>query len=293
MRGFRHSLPLKHRKTDLLQEVLNWIFIVLGSALLAFGVVGFLAPNHIATGGTPGMSILLNALTGLSLGALVILINAPLLFLGLKTVGKAFTLRTVVTTLLLSALIDLFSLTLELPAMSDDPILACLFGGVCVGLGVGLILKGKGSAGGSTILARIFLQRFGIRPGKTIMMADMVIIVSSAFVFKNIETALLSLISIYATSRCIDAVVTGNASAQIIHIVTDQVALMSAAIQQRIGPHGTVITGKSISDQKSKNMIFVVIENRRITQLKELVRESDPHAFVVTMEAKELMGRGY
>lgn len=280
-------------ETPLTKEIKNAVFILLGAGFLASGVILFLQPNQIATGGTPGAAILLHHLFGLPTGMLMLAINIPLLLVGWRFLGKSFAFRTIGAILLTSVLIDLLSEVLNWQALSHTMLLATLYGGIAVGIGVGLILRGNASAGGSTIIARIVSSRSRLKPGQVIMILDLLIIVASGLVFKNTEQALWSLISIYATAKCIDMVLTGAPSEKVVHIATDKAALLSQKISAALGPYGTVLSGKSLVEEKEKTLIFVTVEARRITLLRDLIRKHDQDAFMVVMEASELQGRGH
>lgn len=279
------------RKTG---ELANLVFIVAGSFFIALGVVLFLVPNHIATGGTPGLAILLvHVFPEISLGVLMILINIPLLLLGMRYLGKSFGARTVLSILLISAFTDFLHSFLHAQPVSSELLLGTVFGGVAVGVGVGLIMQGNSSAGGSTIIARILAARFSIKPGRTILAIDALIICSSAFVFNGIEPSLWSLICIYVTSRCIDMVLTGGPSEKVVHIVTQDIEVVSEKIIGELGSRGTVVSGKGLVNQEEKTMIFVTIENSRLANVREIVMSHDPEAFIIVMNAAELRGRGY
>ncbi|SHJ17244.1 Uncharacterised 5xTM membrane BCR, YitT family COG1284 [Malonomonas rubra DSM 5091] len=186
------------------------LFCLLGSLALALGVTLFIQPNQIAGGGTPGMAILLSHLSGLTIGSLMLIINIPLLILAAYFLGQKFVWRTVVTVGMISLLVDFFNEILHVSALTQQPVLAALLGGAAIGIGVGLILKGNASAGGPTILARIIAGRSRIRPGHLILAFDAIIVSSSAFVFGSIASALLSLLSVLVTGRCIDLVLRKN-----------------------------------------------------------------------------------
>jgi len=274
-------------------EIKNALFILLGSMFLAAGVVLFLQPNQIATGGTPGVAILVHHLSGMPTGMLMLAINIPLLLIGVRLLGKAFAFRSVVAILLTSVLIDVLNEVLSLAALSHNMLLATLYGGIAVGIGVGLILHGNASAGGSTIVARIISSRSRLKSGQVIMILDLMIIIASGFVFKNTEQALWSLISIYATAKCIDMVLTGTPSEKVVHIASNKSQLLSQKITETLGPYGTVLTGKDLLGEGEKTLIFVTVESRRITFLRDLIRQNDPDAFMVVMEASEMQGRGH
>jgi uncharacterized membrane-anchored protein YitT (DUF2179 family) len=274
-------------------EVMNLLQIIAGSTLLALGVVVFLVPNRIATGGTPGMAILLHYLTGLSTGTLMILINLPLLIMGVKYLGKIFAIRTVLAIALSSAMVDFFALVLKLQPVSHNTLLATVFGGIAIGVGVGLVLRGNASAGGSTIIARIVSSKTRIKPGQVILAIDLLIIISAGLLFKEIERALWSLISIYVTSKLIDMILTGGPTEKVVHIVSDKVEQLSEQIIQHLGEHGTILQGSGLYKDQQKTMIFIVVEVRNLGILRNLVQRHDPDAFLIVMEASEMMGRGH
>jgi len=194
---------------------------------------------------------------------------------------------------LVSNFVDVFNEVLKLQPVSHDLLLVTLFGGVIISVGVGLTLRGHSSAGGSTIIARILAGRFNIKPGYTILVIDTIIIISSALVFNGIEPSLWSLISIYVTSRCINMVLTGGPSEKIVHIVSDQAELLAQEIIKFLGPHGTILSGRGLQENQEKTMIFIVVESRSITVVRDIIQRNDPGAFMIVMEASEMLGRGH
>ncbi|MCG8814491.1 YitT family protein [Tenacibaculum finnmarkense] len=171
-------------------ELKNYFFILSGSLILAIGVVGFLAPNKIATGGTSGLSIVLNYISNIPIGMLLLITNAPLLLISVKYIGKRFAFRTMISIVSLALYIDLFREVFKFPALSDNTLLSTIYGGVCVGLGIGVIFKGDASAGGGAIIARILKDKYDFKPGTVILTLDILIILLSALVFKDLELAL-------------------------------------------------------------------------------------------------------
>lgn len=280
--------------TNLLQrELRNAALICVGSAFLALGVVLFLAPNRIATGGTPGIAILLHFIVELPIGSLMLLVNLPLLLVGWRLLGLGFALRTLGAILATSLLLDLFAEVLKLQALSNNTLLATLYGGIAVGLGVGLILRGNASAGGSTIIARIVASRSRIRPGQVIFGLDLLIVLATAAVFRSIEPALWSLIGIYVTTKCIDTVLTGSPTEKVVHIATGRPDELARQLLEQLGRNGTILTGTGLYRDQEKTLIFVTCEARRIGLLRDIIRQSDPDAFMVVMDAAEMLGRGH
>ena len=281
------------KNTHLNAEIKHATLILIGSTALALGIVLFLVPNKIATGGTPGVAILLHFLFDLPIGLLMVLVNIPLLLAGAKLLGKSFAIRTLFAIVTTSLLIDLFAEIIQLPVLSSDTLLASLYGGIAVGVGIGLILKGNASAGGSTIIAKMVSSRSSLKPGQVILLLDVFVIISSGLVFLEVERALWSLISIYVTSKCIDMVLTGAPSEKVVHISSARADIISREIVEKLGRHGTILTGSGLIEGETRTLIFVTVEARRINLLREIIRDNDPQAFMVVMEAAEMQGRGH
>ncbi len=274
-------------------EVRNACYYTLGAAVMALGIVLFLAPNRITTGGTAGMAILLSYLSGMTIGMLMLAINMPILLCGWSMLGTAFALRSVFSIALSSFFVDLFRVYLTLEPLSHETLLATLYGGIAIGVGIGLMLRGNASAGGTSTIARMVAARTNMKAGQFILACDVVIIVSAGVVFHDTERALWSLISIYVTAKCVDMLLTGALSEKVVHITSGQVELLGEKIVQQLGPHGTVVKGTGLAKGEDKTMIFVTVEARRITVLRDIIRAHDPDAFMVVMDAAEMLGRGH
>lgn len=272
------------------QELKNTFLIFMGSLCLALGVVQFLLPNEIITGGTAGLALLLHHISSFTIGSIMLLINLPLLLLAIKYLGRAFAIRTVFTIILSSACIDAFAEVLKIKAFTQDPILAAIFGGIFIGLGLGLIMKAQSSAGGSTIVARIISLKTEIKPAKVILIIDAFIILSSILIFDDITKALYSIVSIYATSRVIDLLLSGAPSKKVVHLVTNKVDAISADIKDKLGSYGTILNGIGLNDE-NKNIIMLVVEVNKLQILREIMRANDKDAFIVISEASEMLGR--
>jgi len=274
-------------------ELKSYTFIIFGTLLIALSVVLFFIPNQLTTGGTPGIAILLHHLTNLSISTLVIAINVPLLFWGVKFIGKKFAIKTIATIILMSIFIDLLTLFFHGFVVTNDIFLASIFGGLIIGFGVGLIIKGNSSAGGSTIIARIAHQKMQIKPAKVMLFIDMTIIILSIYVFKDIEKALWSITSIYVTSRAIDLILTGTLTTKVIHITTDKPVELSRAIYDNLEEKGSILSGAGFRNEEQKTILFLVVDVKKISRLKEIIEQTDKDAFMLVMEASEMLGRGH
>ena len=162
-----------------------------------------------------------------------------------------------------------------------------------IGLGVGFIIKANASAGGSTIIARIVSANSHIKAAQVILYIDILIVVSSIYVFKDFEKALWSIMSIYVTAKAIDVVLTGTLSTKVIHIASNKAEILSEKISQTLGEQGTILKGSGLFQKEDKTLIFIVVDVKKLAILREIIRENDPEAFMIVMEASEMLGRGH
>ncbi len=273
------------------KEIVNYIFILLGSFAMAFGVVAFLSPNHIATGGTAGLAIVLHNVFKLPIGVLMGVINIPLLLVGLKYLGKQFALKSIFCIASVVIFVDLFAQYFHLPVLSNNLMLATLYGGVIIGVGLGLIFKGGASAGGGTILAKIISSNSSIKTSTVVLMLDAIVVVSAGIVFQSIELGLWSLISIYVASKLIDAILVGAQGQKIVHISsTKNLTELSNLISEQIGVSGTIVKGNDLGEKEYKDIIFIMIDKTRLNTLKQLVSAYDKDVKMIVMEATEILG---
>lgn len=271
------------------KELMNLAFIILGAILVGAGVVGFLSPNKIATGGTAGLAIVLYYLFKIPMGILLLLVNAPLLLVSIKYLGKQFAIRTILAILMLSISIDFFNEVIHLEALSENLLLSTIYGGLLSGLGIGLIFLGEASAGGGTIIAKIVCSKTTFKPGTIILAIDIVVVILAAVVFKNLELALWSMISIYATSKFIDLIVTGRRQNKVVHIASENPYELQIKILEEMGINGTIIQGDRLDYSHNRKIIFLSVNKNRIMNLKKLVQENEPNARMVVFEATELL----
>lgn len=222
----------------------------------------------------------------------MVAVNLPLLIFGIKFLGKAFAIKTIFTIILISVLIDIFSQVFKLQAIVYDTILASIFGGILIGIGLAFVIRANSSAGGSTIVARVVSLKTEIKPGQVIFIIDFFIILSSLFVFDDTAKVLWSVVSIYITAITIDKILTGNLNKKVVHLVTNEVEKMSDLIKEQIGPYGTIISGTGLYNE-DKKMILIVIEVTKLQLLRQLVQDIDPEAFLIISEANEMLGRGH
>lgn len=273
-------------------EIINYAFIISGSFILALAVVGFFLPNQMVTGGTAGLALLLHYITPLTIGSLIALINLPLLVLGSRYLGKMFAIRTVITIVLISLFVDFLSQIIKLEPFIIDTILSSIFGGIFIGLGLALVIKGNSSAGGSTIIAKIISSKTEIKPAQVILVIDTIIILSALFILEDRAKILWSVISIYITSKMIDYILTGSLNKKVVYLVTQKTQELKKLITDELGPEGTIIKGDGLFEGQEKKMILIVVEVTKLQRLRQMVRETDPEGFLIITEASEMLGRG-
>ena len=273
-------------------EIINYAFIISGSFVLALAVVGFFLPNHMVTGGTAGLALLLHYITPFTIGSLIALINLPLLVLGSRYLGKMFAIRTVITIVLISLFIDFLAQIIKLEPFILDTILSSIFGGIFIGLGLALVIKGNSSAGGSTIIAKIISSKTEIKPAQVILVIDTIIILSALFILEDRAKILWSIISIYITSKMIDYILTGSLNKKVVYLVTQKTEELKKLITDELGPEGTIIKGDGLFEGQEKKMILIVVEVTKLQRLRQMVRETDPEGFLIITEASEMLGRG-
>ncbi|WP_076417625.1 YitT family protein [Colwellia sp. UCD-KL20] len=269
-------------------ELKNILLITLGSALLAFGVTAFLLPAKVATGGTPGLSIIIYYITELPVSLAMLIVNIPLIMAGMKFISSAFAVRTVFSVLMTSLFIGAYPSLFVFPSISEM-LLSTLYGGICIGIGIALIIKGQASAGGTTIIARIIANYSSIKPAQAILVLDTLIIMAIAVIYQDMELALWSLISIYVTAKVIDKMLSG-ASEKVVHIVSDNAQSLGGKISTELGRTGTILSGQNLTMESSKEILFVMVGSREIEKLKAIINQHDKQALVIVMEASEIMG---
>ena len=274
-------------------EIKHYIFMVLGSLSLSFGTVTFLSPNQIITGGGVGISLLLHSLfPSITLGIFMVIVSVPFLILSYIYFGKYYLFKTFLVVILLSTFTDFFKEILHLKAITNDILLAAIFGGIFIGLGVGLIIKGRASTGSTSVVGEIVAKKTKFKAAEVLLAIDAVIMFMSVFVYNDINKSLYSMLSVYVGIRVIDIILTGRPSKKIVNIVSNNVEVLKQQIRERIEEHGTILTGVGLHQNQNKTIIYVTVDASKIELLKDLIRKYDPDAFMIITEASEFLGRG-
>ena len=277
------------KKTELKQ----YIFIILGSFAMAFGTVCFLSPNEIITGGGVGISLLLHAIfPQITLGIIIAVVSIPFLILSYIYFGKYYLFKTFIVVLLLSTFTDILKEVLKIEAITHDILLAAVFGGIFIGLGVGLVIKERASTGSTSVVGEIVAKKTKYKAAEVLLAIDATIMFASVFVYNDIDKSLYSMLSVYVGIRVLDIILTGRPSKKIVNIVSNNVEVLKEQIRERIEEHGTILTGLGLHQGQNKTIIYVTVDAGKIDLLKNLITKYDPDAFMIITEASEFLGRG-
>jgi uncharacterized membrane-anchored protein YitT (DUF2179 family) len=278
------------------QSARAWFFdivaIVFGSALVAAGLVLFTIPNNIAPGGVSGLATALAYVSPVTVGIWTLLLNIPLIILSWWKLGLRPLFKTVLATLLLSLLIDVF--TLILPPYTNNVLLASVLGGVLSGAGMGLIFI-RGATTGGTDLISLLLNRIfpNFSVGSLLLVVDATVVVFAVFVFRDIEVALYSIVTIFATTRTIDAIMQGVDHAKVIYIVTERGEEVLSLIAGDLGRGVTVLQGRGGYTNRDKNVLMLVTRRNMFAQTLKAVKLADNRAFIFVTDATEVHGEGF
>jgi uncharacterized membrane-anchored protein YitT (DUF2179 family) len=282
---------------------ISYSLIVIGSVILAAGFVFFISPYKIVPGGVYGIAIVIHYLTegmlkwapsGFPIGLMGLILNIPLTILGIKILGPRFGVKTVVGFVLTSVFMDTITYFFgEAPLVAGDALLSSIFGGVLVGLGLGLIFKSKATSGGSDIVAMIIAKYTKMPLGQLMIYVDSAIVLIGLLVFADWKIPLYSWIVIYITGKTIDVVLQGISVDKTLFIVSDKFAEIREHIINDLRRGGTYIPGKGMYNGLDKTIIFTVVNRRELALLQEYIHEIDPKAFLTVLEANEILGEGF
>ncbi len=253
----------------------------------------FTSPNNIAPGGVSGIGTMLNYLFKIPIGITIIVLNIPLFIMSFKKFGTNFFWKSFYATILTSLLIDSFPYILEKHYIYS-PLLASVFGGVCVGIGVGTIFLRGGTTGGADILAKLIKQKHPhMSIGTLVFILDAIVVLSTVFVYKSIEALLYSVILFFVTSRAIDAIIFGAAKSKMLLIITSSPKEISMRIMKEVGHGVTIIPAFGGYTETEKTILLSVVRPNEVSEINNIVKETDRGAFTVITESNEVFGYGF
>lgn len=274
------------------KKFVDYLFVLTGTAIYALGVHVFTVPNQIAPGGVTGLATAVNALTGLPIGIFVSVINIPLILVGLKSLGRDFILKTLASTVFFTFLTD-FAYQ-WIPVYQGNTLLAALFGGALIGLGIAAAFIRNGSTGGTDIINRMIQKKFPhLAIGKVVLLSDIVVIAFATFVFRELETALYAIISMFVCSKVIDSIIYGLDVGKMVMIVSNHCEEISHAVTKELGRGGTIIPARGAYSGQEREILLCALRNNEFYKIKRLVNQIDPSAFLIVTNAGEVLGEGF
>lgn len=271
----------------------GWVFATIaGSLIFSVGFAFFLQPNDMSPGGISGLALVIVELLGVgSVGTLSILINLPLFFMGGLKIGKRFFLGSLLGMLLSSVMIDVLA-AMGMPA--TEPLLGVLYGGVVCGFGLGIVFVSGTSTGGSDILVRLLKLRYRNVPiGQISMCFDAVVVLLTGLVFRDVNKALYTGITVFVCGKVIDAVVYRFDYSKVALIISREYEAIAEAIGTKLDRGATFLHGEGSYSHNPTKVVLAAVKKQQIAELKELVMQIDPNAFVIVQEAHQVLGDGF
>ncbi len=274
------------KKNRTIQEIKRYVMLFIGSIITAVGLEIFLVPNNIIDGGIVGISIMASYLTGMPLSLFLVVLNIPFIYLGYKQIGKTFALSTLFSIASLSYWTHVFH---PIPGVTNDLFLAAVFGGMIVGLGVGMIIRFGGSLDGTEIVAIIFDRWTSFSVGEIVMFLNLFILSSAGLVF-TLDKAMYSLVAYFIIFKVMDIVIEGLDESKAAMIVSDKPDEIADALLARLGRGVTILHGEGGYTKERKNVLYAVITRLEMAKLKSIVDEIDENAFLTINDVHEVMG---
>lgn len=286
----QNEIRYEEKKT-LKRRGIDYLWITVAAAIYSVSVSLFLDPNSLAPGGVTGIAIILNRITGLETGTWMFAVNIPILVMGMWKFGWRFILSTLYCTLLMSGFTNFLA---PLGALTRDPLLAALAGGSLMAVSLGMVFKAGATSGGTDIIIKLLRLRLPhLKTGLLFLLTDAVIVTASAFVFKDIDTALYAGLVVFINSVLLDVVLYGRDGAKMFFIISDHHQEIGRRLMKELDISATYISGQGAYSGMNKNVILCVVKKPLSPKLEEIVRQEDPKAFTIITSATEIYGEGY
>lgn len=269
--------------------IFQYIQMTIGCIITAFGFNLFLSPNKIASGGMVGISVLIKQLFNIEPAITQWCGNIPLLFVGLFFMGKKYTLRTIFGSLVLPLFI-LF--TNHMHAVTLNPLLGSIYGGILSGIGLGLVFKSNGSTGGTSIIASIINKYSRLSLGNSQGIIDGTVIIAAAFIFDT-DKALYAIISLFITSKAIDLIQLGFSGSKVAFIVSDKAEIINDIILKDLDRGVTKLSGFGGYTEEERTVLMIVMDQTEVNRFKTLIKNIDPGAFIIISDTHEVLGQGF
>ncbi|KUK81238.1 MAG: hypothetical protein XD97_0699 [Pelotomaculum thermopropionicum] len=273
------------------QNVRDILGVSLGVIFTALGLDMFLIPNKIAAGGVGGIATILYHLINVPAGAAMLALNVPLFIVGIYRLGARFCLSSLYGTIALSLVVDILAPLVPVP--THNLLLAGIYGGVLVGLGLGIVFRNRGTTGGTDMAAAILRTYTGANVGQLLFLVDATVVLAAGVTFKSAELAMYAMITIFVASWLIDAVQEGFSYTKAFLIVSDLAADIAAAIIKELDRGATAWTARGMYTGVERDLLLSVVHRSEVTRLKDIVYGIDPRAFIILADVHEVLGEGF
>ena len=276
---------------QLMKNFKKYLVITIAAVLFGAGISLFIDPNNLAPGGVSGLSIILSRLVPIETGTLFLLLNIPIIVLGIWTFGWKFIFSTLYAIFVSSTATNAFQ---KMEPLTKEPLLGALFGGVLVAIGLGYVLRSGATTGGTDIIVKCLkLKKPHLKTGTIFLVIDSIIIGIGGIVFGNIDTVLYSVVSAVATSQMLDLVLYGKDGAKMIYIISNAPTTITERILKELDVGVTYLSGTGAYKKEEKQVIFCVVRKQNAYKVEEIVKQEDASAFMIISSAAEIYGEGY
>ncbi|MDD3224965.1 MAG: YitT family protein [Clostridium sp.] len=279
---------MKKRKTKIYSFIIKIIFLMMGSILYSIGLETFLIPNNVIDGGIVGISIMSSHFTRIPLGILTFVLNVPFFIFGYKQIGKTFTLSTLFSVICYSIGVSIFT---PIPGITKDTLLASVFGGIIVGLGIGIIIRTGGSTDGAEVVAIVLDKKISFSVGQIVMFFNFFILTFAGFIF-GWDRAMYSLIAYFIAVKVIDIIVEGIDESKAVFIISEKHKDIAEDIMSELGRGVTLLDGKGAYKGAETSIIYVIISRLEISKVKNIVNNFDEDA-LITIGSVDVSGKNY
>ncbi|MGG4491940.1 YitT family protein [Metabacillus idriensis] len=274
-------------------KIRNIFFILLGSAIFAFGLVHFNMQNNLAEGGFTGITLLLYFIFDIDPSISNLVLNIPIFFIGWRLLGRTTFLYTIIGTVALSVFLWVFQRFQIYMPLKDDLTLAALFAGVFIGVGLGIIFRYGGTTGGVDIIARLVHKYKGVSMGKTMFMFDFVVIALSLVTYLSYKEAMYTLVAVFIAAKVIDFMQEGAYAAKGATIISEHNGEIADRIMVEMDRGVTILKGQGSFTKMDRNVLYCVVGKNEIVRLKMVINSVDPHAFVAVSDVHDVLGEGF
>ncbi|MBG9771864.1 YitT family protein [Brevibacillus laterosporus] len=279
----------QHKKTTLSSFLLKFIFITIGAIMMAVSLELFLVPNKVIDGGIAGISIMMSSITNLPLGLFLFFFNLPFLIVGFKQIGKTFAISTLYGIAIMSLTTSMLH---HVPAFTNEKMLAVMFGGVILGVGVGLVIRFGGTLDGTEIVAILLSRKTRVPVGQLIMFINVFIFIMAGFVFEW-DSAMYSIFTYYIAFKLIDVVVEGLNESKSVTIISKEYEDISEAINARLGRSTTYVYARGGYSKEETQMIYCVVTRLEVAKLRAIIQEIDDNAFIAIEHVSDVTGGNF